>query len=247
MSPFALFIRVQMLLPATHNSASVPHDPRQSCSPPAHQFPAHLPSPLTPPAPFLEFPQSTEATPLLLQTSLPAASTRALNPPAKLLVSCHPAECAVAAGVRSTRGILPLPAFRRRSRRRRRSPPADCSRCSGEKLRLYVSIAARVWTGLKKCAKEYGSPKSTAAAELHILEPSIHTSGVPGISGETRIPAKGCPTGKRCPRNASSSLTCSGKSSRMGVLRSRFSASASTGPPPGARPIPRSTRPGYSA
>ena len=47
-----------------------------------------------------------------------------------------------------------------------------------------------------KWAKAYGSPSWAAAEALHMLEPSSHTSGAPGISGETLIRLKGCLAGK---------------------------------------------------
>ena len=57
-----------------------------------------------------------------------------------------------------------------------------------------------------------------------MLDPNSHTSGEPGIAGDTRILLKGWPRGKSSSRNASSSASCSGKSSDMGVFRSRRKA-----------------------
>lgn len=94
-----------------------------------------------------------------------------------------------------------------------------------------------------KCANAYGNPIRAASSAPYSDEPSTHNSGTVDPLGMARRGANALRAGDVPARYASVSAICSGKSSA-----SRLSSAADTRPdPPGARPTPRSMRPGASA
>jgi len=96
-------------------------------------------------------------------------------------------------------------------------------------------------------AKAAPRPSAAAACAPYPLEPRIHSCGVPTPAGTAVTAAKGWSVGQSSARNASSSASCSGKSSTDIASRERRSAYAVSASVPGARPRPRSMRPGKSA
>ena len=107
-----------------------------------------------------------------------------------------------------------------------------------------------------KCAKENAVPRWAASAALASLEPRSHTSGTVGPLGIAVTFAYGCPSGKLARRKPMASATCCGNAAAAllrPVLHSLATPSprspnarAVTGSLPGARPMPRSMRPGKS-
>ena len=89
-------------------------------------------------------------------------------------------------------------------------------------------------------------PKCAAMAAPSPLEPSIQSSGMVGPSGMARMPRNGCPWGNSPRKKPRRSLTCDGKCSMPRAPGPWASARAVRGSLPGARPMPRSMRPGWS-
>ena len=127
----------------------------------------------------------------------------------------------------------------------RNGPGSKCSR--------YSASAGRVLPALKWWAKEKGRPSTPASWALKPLDPSNHTSGRNPWAGVAVIRWYGCSSGKEPSKKASTSPSCWGKSSAPGAPPrtlepdGRRSAWAVSGSVPGARPMPRSMRPGCSA
>ena len=89
-------------------------------------------------------------------------------------------------------------------------------------------------------------PLAAAKLEPQPLEPSMSSSGWVSTTGVARTAPKGCPSGHWSVRNAMSSAACCGKSSAVRASRERRRAKAVSWSVPGARPSPRSMRPGWS-
>ena len=93
---------------------------------------------------------------------------------------------------------------------------------------------------MKWCANEKGSPSSPASRALKSLEPSSQ------IAGSLPAPGTAVMRGYVPAKNARSSASWVGRSS-ADSSRPRRRAHAVIRSVPGARPIPRSIRPGWSA
>jgi hypothetical protein len=100
-----------------------------------------------------------------------------------------------------------------------------------------------VLAALKWCANENGSPSRPASCALYPLEPSSHIAGMSPRPGVAVIRAGASPPMNSLIRSASSSGNAS--ADRPSIVRR--SASAVSWSVPGARPMPRSMRPGCSA
>jgi hypothetical protein len=97
-----------------------------------------------------------------------------------------------------------------------------------------------VFWGMKWCANENGIPSSAASLALKSLEPRSQIAGVFPAPGTAVI------RGNVPRKNAKSSASWTGRSSAEGSA-DRRSACAVIWSVPGARPTPRSIRPGWSA
>ncbi len=97
-----------------------------------------------------------------------------------------------------------------------------------------------------KPAKAYPIPSPAARFDPDGLDPSSQVCGTPGTDGISGLPVNGCPAGNASYSQASVSATCWVWSSCVGCRRSRRNARSMTGPAV-ARPMPKSTRPGYIA
>ncbi len=100
---------------------------------------------------------------------------------------------------------------------------------------------------LKWWANEKGRPSTPATWALNPLEPSSHNAGWWPRPGTAVIWRNGWSAGKSPEKKSMRSRSCDGKSSAGSASGDRRSASAVSWSVPGARPMPRSMRPGCSA
>ncbi len=98
--------------------------------------------------------------------------------------------------------------------------------------------------GFRWRAKAKPHPIIAATWAPYSLEPRIQIGGRGTSAGAALTVAKGWSSGKPSPAYASSSASWEGKSSAPNASAERRSAAAVTPSVPGARPMPRSMRPG---
>ncbi len=118
--------------------------------------------------------------------------------------------------------------------------------CSlGSKRSRYTAEACSSASGAKCEANAYGSPNAAASWAPNKDEPRMYSGTLVPRPGTATMPRVRARSDGVSPRNACSSLTSVGKFSAADG--SRRSAARVCGSVPGARPRPRSMRPGCSS